>query len=236
MSRVFYKMIGWLECMKRRRRMEEKTKKSVRFDLRRREFLKMGLAAGLVAGIPMGIIPKMGSRRAYAEVTEMAEALEKIPPATRWTIATKGLTGLVIVTAKTLLDILGQEKYNEIWGQIWAEAGKGSKQVADALGLAGDGAKSVQETSWLVTAVAMGPEVKARVVEATAEKVVVRNSECPYWNRMKEFGISDDICSVADSAYFNGLAQSLNPKVTVALTKAMPLGDPYCEWIYKLQR
>jgi len=50
--------------------MEEKTKKNVQFDLRRREFLKMGLAAGLVAGIPMGIIPKLGSRKAYAETAE----------------------------------------------------------------------------------------------------------------------------------------------------------------------
>ena len=53
--------------MKRRRRMEEKTNKNVGFDLRRREFLKMGLAAGLAAGIPIGIIPKLGSRKAYAE-------------------------------------------------------------------------------------------------------------------------------------------------------------------------
>ena len=74
--------------------MEEKTKKNVEFALRRREFLKMGLAAGLVAGIPMGIIPKLGSSKAYAEV---AEALEKIPAETRWAIATKGLTGVVIL-------------------------------------------------------------------------------------------------------------------------------------------
>ena len=50
--------------------MEEKTKTNPEFDLRRREFLKVGLAAGLVAGIPMGIIPKLGSRKAYAETAE----------------------------------------------------------------------------------------------------------------------------------------------------------------------
>jgi quercetin dioxygenase-like cupin family protein len=54
----------------RRCRMEEKTKTNPEFDLRRREFLKVGLAAGLVAGIPMGIIPKLGSRKAYAETAE----------------------------------------------------------------------------------------------------------------------------------------------------------------------
>lgn len=166
----------------------------------------------------------------------MAEKVEKVPAEIRWTIATQALTGAVIASAKALLDVLGQEKFNEIWGQIWAEAGKASKQIADALGLAGDDAKSAAETSLLVTVLAMGPEVKADIVEATAEKAVVRNTECPYWNRMKELGISDDICSVADPAYFNGLTKSLNPKVTVSLTKSMPQGDPYCEWVYELQK
>ena len=114
--------------------------------------------------------------------------------------------------------------------------GKASKQIADNLGLSGDDAKSIVETINTVAVVAMGPEVKFEIVEATAEKVVSRSAGCPWWNRMKELGISDDLCSVADPAYFNGLAKSLNPKVTVSLNKAMPLGDPYCEWIYKLQK
>jgi quercetin dioxygenase-like cupin family protein len=50
--------------------MEEKLKKDLEFTFRRREFLKMGLAAGLVAGSPMGIIPNLGSRKAHAEIAE----------------------------------------------------------------------------------------------------------------------------------------------------------------------
>jgi quercetin dioxygenase-like cupin family protein len=50
--------------------MKKKTEKNVEFALKRREFLKMGLAAGLAAGIPMGIIPKLASRKAYAELAE----------------------------------------------------------------------------------------------------------------------------------------------------------------------
>ncbi len=166
----------------------------------------------------------------------MAEGVEKVPAENRWTIATRGLTGAIVVTSKALRDVLGQERYNEVLGQIWAEQGKAAKQIADALGLAGDDAKSVAETNVLVTLVAMGPEIKIEIVEATAEKAVLRNTECPWWNRFKELGISEDLCSVACAAYFNGLAKSLNPKVTVSLTKAMPRGDSYCEWVYELQK
>lgn len=166
----------------------------------------------------------------------MAETVEKVPAETRWTIATQGLTGAVVVAAKALLDALGQEKYNEVWGQIWSQLGTASKQVADALGVAGDDAKSIAETCMFVTTVSMGPEVKIGTVEATAEKAVLRNTECPYWNRMKELGISDDICSVADPAYFNGFAKRINPNVTVSLTKSMPQGDPCCEWVFELQK
>ena len=165
----------------------------------------------------------------------MTDAVEKIPAETRWAIATQALTGAVIATNKAMLDIVGRESYNEIIGQIWAEAGKASKQVADALGLAADDAQSAAETVPLVAVVAMGPEMKFETVEATAEQTVVRCSGCSWWNRAKELGISDDICSVGDPAWSNGLAKALNPKLTVTLTKAMPLGDQFCEWVYELQ-
>jgi len=170
------------------------------------------------------------------EVIKMAEAVEKVPAETRWIIATQALTGSDIATAKATLDILGKEKYNEMKGQIWAELGKASKQIADNLGLAGDDAKSIIETINTVAVVAMGPEFKLEIVEANAEKGMVRCTECPWWNRTKELGSSDDFCSSGDIAWCNTFAKSLNPKVTVTLTQAMPRGDPYCEWVYELQK
>ena len=160
----------------------------------------------------------------------------KVPAETRWTIATQALTGAWIATGKALLDVVGQERYREMMGQIWAEGGKAAKQIADAFGLAGDDAKSAAETVTLVATVAMGPELKVETVEASAEKAVVRSTECPWWNRVKELGISDDLCSVGDLAYCDALAKSLNPKLTVSLTKALPLGDPYCEWVWESQK
>ncbi len=166
----------------------------------------------------------------------MAEGVEKVLAETKWTIATHALTGAAMALSKALLDGVGRERYNEVLRQIWNEAGKASKQIADSLGLSGDDAESIAATAPLVATVIMGPELKFETVEATEGKAMVRCTECPWWNRTKELGISDDICSVGDHAWNNGLAKVLNPKLTVTLTKAMPRGDPYCEWVYELQK
>ncbi len=165
----------------------------------------------------------------------MADKVEKVPAETRWAIAAQSLTGATMATQKALLDAVGQEKYNEIVEQNWDAAGKASKQIADALGLAASDAKAAAETVDVVATVAMGPEFKLETVEATAERAVVRTTECPWWNRAKEFGLSDDFCA-ADPAWHNGLVKSFNPKLSVTLTKAMMRGDPYCEWVYELQK
>jgi hypothetical protein len=81
----------------------------------------------------------------------------------------------------------------------------------------------------------MGPEFEFETVEATAEKAVVRCANCPWWNRMKEMGISDDLCSSGDAGFSAALVKSLNPNATIRLTQAMPRGDAYCEWVYELQ-
>ncbi len=166
----------------------------------------------------------------------MAIGVEKIPAENRWAIATQALTGATVVTSKALRDVLGHEKYNEILGQIWAEQGKAGKQIADALGLSGGDAKSAAETAQLVTVVAMGPEFDFETVEATAEKAVIRSTGGPWWNRFNQLGISEDLCSAGCAVYWDALAKSLNPKLTVSLTKAMPRGDPYCEWVFQLQK
>ena len=166
----------------------------------------------------------------------MAEGVEKVPAETRWSIATRALTGAITVISKAMRDVLGQERYNEVWGEIWAEHGRAAKQIADDLGLSGGDAKSAAETAQLVIIAAMGPEFKFETVEATAQRAVITLTAGPWWNRRQELGISEDLCSVACAAFWDALTRSLNPKLTVKLTKAIPRGDPYCEWVLQLQK
>ena len=169
-------------------------------------------------------------------VIKASEATAEIPAETRWAIATQSLTGAIMASYKVMLDTVGREKYDEILNQVWTEAGGASKQVADALGLAGTDAKSVAEILRFLPMVQMGPEFECEVVEESEERAVYRWTSCPYWNRAQELGISDDLCSVGDPAYCNGLAKALNPNISATLAKSMPRGDQYCELVLTLQK
>lgn len=165
----------------------------------------------------------------------MTEGVERVPAETRWAIAAQALTGLLTATNKAMLDTVGPEGFKEMMGQICTEGGKGAKQITDALGLSGEDAKAWAAAAPLVATVIAGPEMKTETTEVTAEKAVIRCTECTWWNRAQELGISDDVCSAADSAFHNGLAKALNPKLDMTLTKAMPRGDEFCEWVFELQ-
>lgn len=179
----------------------------------------------------------MGERKpTEPNLVRGGEAVGGIPAEERWKMATQGLTGAYVATVKAMLDAVGRENYNQIMVQIWSEAGKASKQVADAFGLDGQDASSAAEAARLASIASMGPEFAFEVTEATKERATFRYHECQWWNRMKELEISDDLCSTACPAYWNAAVKSHNPKLTARLTKARPRGDRFCEQICELQK
>jgi hypothetical protein len=200
--------------------------------LGRRDFLKTGLAVGVAASIPLDPIRNIGTRRAHAAVLE---GLGEIAPETRWIIATQGLTGMNIGTQKALFDAVGQEKYNEIIKQLFTQGGAASKQIADDLGLVAVDAESTAQAVLMVATVSMGPELKFESVKSTPQETIIRGMGCPFWNRLKESAITDDLLSVGSEAWTSSLTKSLNPNVTLTVTGAMCRGDAHCEWIYRLQ-
>ena len=166
----------------------------------------------------------------------MKVSVENIPAETRWTIATQAMSGVAIAYSKALYDLAGPEQFNKINEQIWGQTGKGAKQIADALNMKGSDAKGVAEALSSVCMVAMGPEAKIEAVESTEEKTVMHITGCPWLNRVKEFGITEDILTAGDEAFCQTFAKSLNPNVTMLHTKRMHKGDPYCEWIFEIKK
>jgi hypothetical protein len=163
----------------------------------------------------------------------MEISVENIPAETRWTIATQAMSGVMTAYSKALYDVAGPEQFNKMLEQIWEQAGQGAKQVADALGMKPDDAKSVAETWAIVSAIALGPELKGEIVESSKERTVLRGTGCPFLNRVTEYGITEDLLTAGNAAYCEALTNSLNPNVKMTHTKRMHLGDPYCEWIFE---
>jgi len=193
----------------------------------RRDFLKAlalgtgGLALGSLFPHPAGAIDPA--------------TLKEIPMETRWASVGRSYTWIDTMYAKALLDEVGRKRMEEIQKKIYTTAGKGLKLRADAFGLSAQDAKGAAEVIQTLKIISNGPETKIETVEATAERAVVRCLECGFANRRKQMGITDDLCSVFSQAWWDSGAKSFNPKLTGTLTKAMPWGDPYCEFVIELQ-
>jgi hypothetical protein len=162
--------------------------------------------------------------------------LNQIPEETRWAIATKGLTAALTAHLNTLHDILGEDKYAEILHQIWKKIGESSAEMVKSLNMRVDNAKSTAEAGATVCICAMGPELVIEELESSEHRTVMKITECPWHNRMKEFRISYDLLSACDTAFWIGFITSLDPNITMKHGKQMHLGDPYCEWIFETKK
>ena len=70
----------------------------------------------------------------------------------------------------------------------------------------------------------------------TEKKVVDIWTKCPFWERAKEFGVTAKYdCVPGCSTWTEKGLEVINPKLMVKITKALPRGDPYCEFIYELK-
>ena len=161
--------------------------------------------------------------------------VDQIPAETKWAIATKGLTGALTAHLHLLYSLAGKEKYPEILRQIWTQIGQGSAELAKLLDMPGNGAKSA-EAGAAVCICVLGPEYAIEEIAVSADKTIMKITQCPLWNRMKESGLSPDLLSACDLAFWDSFMATLNPGVTMKHGKQMHRGDPYCEWIFETEK
>ena len=162
--------------------------------------------------------------------------VDNIPAETRWAMSTKGLVGALVAYKNALYNVAGEEKYGEILNQIWTQIGQASAEMVKSFGMTGDDAKSAAEASAMFCICAMGPEYKIEEIEASEDKAVMKVTECPWWNRMNEFGISDDLLTAGDDAFWEGFMTGLNPNITFKHGPRMHLGGSHCEWIFEAKK
>ena len=86
-----------------------------------------------------------------------------------------------------------------------------------------------------ISSASMGPELQYETVEKSPDRVVVRITECPWWNRQQEQNVVLEGCDAGHVAFCNAFAGSVNPKVTMRMNKSRHRGDSYCEEVYEMQ-
>lgn len=163
----------------------------------------------------------------------MEFTVSDIPMEVKWAMATKGLTGALSAHLNALYGVVGKEKYAEIVREIWALIGQGCAEGVKAMGLATETAKLVGEAGATFCMCAMGPEYKIEELGTDDDKTVMKIVECPWKNRMDEFGITNDVLSDCDAVFWQHFVQALNPNVVMRHGKQMHRGDSHCEWIFE---
>ena len=154
---------------------------------------------------------------------------------TRWAMASGGYLYYQISDDKALLDKVGQEKYNEIKKKYGLASCARNKKHAENFGFTGNDAKSVAAMATALVTMYYGPKEKFEIVNGTAEKALVRNLNCAYWDTLQAREITDDTCSVFSQSWWEGFVTAMNPKLTLKLVKARPWGDSVCEWAFTLK-
>jgi hypothetical protein len=83
----------------------------------------------------------------------------------------------------------------------------------------------------VATILLAGPEWEFEIIKATKERAVVKETNCVWWERYKEFEINPEraVCTSPHQGWAEEGLKTINPKIDFKLTKAMPWGDSYCE-------
>jgi hypothetical protein len=170
------------------------------------------------------------------EEKNMEFSVDQVPAEARWAMATKGLTGALTAYQNVMLNMAGREKYDEIMGQIWGQIGKMSAEMTKASGMEGGNAQSAALAFASSVMIAMGPEYQIEVVEASEDRTVMKVTECPFWNRIGEFGIAEDLLTAGDNAFCKNFVETLNPNISMKHGSRMHLGATHCEWIFEKKK
>ena len=177
------------------------------------------------------------------------ELLEKIAPEKRWAITAKILSALDILFEKSVPPLLGKgegiisplmgwEKLEEILDKIWADAGKTFVPwVKETFNIPVEDAIGAAKLVWVAARLMFGPEWEIKYVEKTPERVVVRWTKCPNWERYKECEVDPTFgqCEGGHQVILEEGFKAINPRLTFKFTKTRARGDPYCEDVYEFK-
>lgn len=162
--------------------------------------------------------------------------VKNVPMENKWTMTAMGLTGALSIHLNALYEIVGKQQYSQIVRQLWARMGEGTAEQVESFELPIENAQDVARAGATMCLCSMGPELKIEEVESSDQRTVMKITECPWNNRMKEAGISHDLLTACDTPFWNHFVTKLNPNVRMKHGKEMHRGDPFCEWIFELKK
>jgi len=179
------------------------------------------------------------------------ELLKKIPPEKCWEITAKTLMRIwQLRDRKKFFPLLAEgegiiapvsalEKFREMSAQMrFSESYvMAMLRLKEMLNISVEDAIGAAKLRIVVGTFQHGPELTAEIVEATPERTIVKTTKCGIWETYKECELDPEFatCYIAHQTVLEAGLKRVNPKITFKLTKAMSLGDPYCEGVFEFK-
>ena len=167
--------------------------------------------------------------------------ISDFPAELRWKLAAKSASILPLAQEKVYKDILGKEyqKIRPLTDTInyilWIQGGKNASALSNHLGLPIKTAEEIDKAQRLILTILYGPEIRYKTVEAYKNSSKTQIISCPFLNRAKEFGLESEDLFENCKVYTKTFIDNLNPKYAKRFTKAMCMGDEFCETYTELR-
>jgi hypothetical protein len=125
---------------------------------------------------------------------------------------------------QALVDRFGSEETQKIIYPYLKQMGKEMAALAPEVGITGNDALALSAMTHLVEEQVLG--VVGKPTADSPDRVVKQATRCPF----QDFPM--DVCRCFQPIC-DGIAEAINPQYRWVLTKAIPNGDPICEFIWE---
>ncbi len=125
---------------------------------------------------------------------------------------------------QAMVDRFGSEETQKIIYPSLKQLGREIASLAPELGITGKDALALSAITHLMEEQVL--RVVGKPTDASPHRVVKQVTGCPFQN------LPVDVC-YAFQPICDGIAEAINPQYRWVLTKAIPKGDPICEFIWE---
>ena len=168
------------------------------------------------------------------------EILKNIPAEVKWGWTANTHAATLVIRGETILaPIVGAEKWKEINVGIYGEGGKLLfPMIKDNFNVPVENALDAANLAIVVATVTLGPGGEGEFVEESPERAVYKQTKCIWMDKYREYNVDPKYipCVEGHQAWGERGVKAIDPRLSFKITKAMPKGDPYCEYVYEFKK
>jgi hypothetical protein len=155
--------------------------------------------------------------------------VKDFPIDTRWQIATRAFSRMIIAAGKQAQD---QKTIPDTFYQLADEI----RWIARDHHMPREDAAGIVQTLGIISIMLFGPAFETPYIEGFSEEAVIRLTRCPLYSEEFWASGSPEIIHAACRAYLASTIESLNPEFTLTMPYSRCSGDKFCEVVIERKK